>query len=144
LWAGGAAVQPSGHIERSDIAGMRAYADELQGRFQRLTTEGPEIHQRARAVQVTEKSPDGFISVTVGARGELIRLDLDPRIYRRPDSRQLADAITDTIKAAGAKAQEQVLDLFEPLVPREEMQLHMDGNLEGVLERMAGQMLGKG
>jgi len=137
-------VQPSGHIERSDIAGMRAYADELQGRFQRLTTEGPEIHQRARAVQVTEKSPDGFISVTVGARGELIRLDLDPRIYRRPDSRQLADAITDTIKAAGAKAQEQVLDLFEPLIPREELQLHMDGNLEGVLERMAGQMLGKG
>ena len=137
-------MQPSGHIERSDIAGMRAYADELQGRFQRLTTEGPEIHQRARAVQVTEKSPDGFISVTVGARGELIRLDLDPRIYRRPDSRQLADAITDTIKAAGAKAQEQVLDLFEPLIPREELQLHMDGNLEGVLERMAGQMLGKG
>ena len=123
---------------------MRASVDELQGRFQRLTTEGPEIHQRARAVQVTEKSPDGFISVTVGARGELIRLDLDPRIYRRPDSRQLADAITDTIKAAGAKAQEQVLDLFEPLIPREELQLHMDGNLEGVLERMAGQMLGKG
>ncbi len=137
-------MQPSGHIERSDIAGMRAYADELQGRFQKLTTEGPEIHQRARAVQVTEKSPDGFISVTVGARGELIRLDLDPRIYRRPDSRQLADAITDTIKAAGAKAQEQVLDLFEPLIPREELQLHMDGNLEGVLERMVGQMLGKG
>ncbi|MDQ4038113.1 MAG: YbaB/EbfC family nucleoid-associated protein [Actinomycetota bacterium] len=137
-------MQPSGHIDRSDIAGMRAYADELQGRLQKLTTEGPEIHHRARAVQVTEKSPDGFISVTVGARGELIRLDLDPRIYRRPDSRQLADEITNAIKAAGAKAQEQVLDLFEPLIPREELQLHMDGDLEGVLERMAGQMLGKG
>jgi len=137
-------VEPTGREERSDLAGMRAYAEELKGRFEKLTTEGPKLQERARAVQVTEKSPDGLISATVGSRGELIRLDLDPRIYRQPDSRELADTITDTIKAAGVKAQEQVLEVFEPLVPREEMQLHMDGNVEGVLERMSDQMLGKG
>jgi DNA-binding protein YbaB len=126
------------------VAGLRAYAEELQGRFQKLTTEGPKLQEQARAVQVTEKSQDGLISATVGARGELIRLDLDPRIYRRPDSRELADTITDTIKAAGVKAQERVLEVFEPLIPREEMQQHMDGDLEGVLERMSNQMLGKG
>lgn len=137
-------MEPTGREERSDVAGMRAYAEELKGRFEKLTTEGPKLQERARAVQVTEKSPDGLISATVGSRGELIRLDLDPRIYRQPDSRELADTITDTIKAAGVKAQEQVLEVFEPLVPREEMQLHMDGNVEGVLERMSDQMLGKG
>lgn len=137
-------MQPSDPLERPDVAGMRAYAEELQSRFQRLTTEGPALQARARAVQVTEKSPDGLVSATVGSRGELIRLDLDPRIYRRPDSRELADSITETIKAAGEKAQEQVLEVFEPLVPREEMQLHMDGDMEGVLERMSDQMLGKG
>jgi DNA-binding protein YbaB len=137
-------VELTGREERSDLAGMRAYAEELKGRFEKLTTEGPKLQERARAVQVTEKSPDGLISATVGSRGELIRLDLDPRIYRQPDSRELADTITDTIKAAGVKAQEQVLEVFEPLVPREEMQLHMDGNVEGVLERMSDQMLGKG
>lgn len=137
-------MQPMGSSEHSELAGMRAYAEELQSRFQRLTTEGPALHERARAVQVTEKSPDGLISATVGARGELIRLDLDPRIYRHPDSRELADTITETIKAAGESAQEQVLELFEPLIPREEFQLHMDGDLEGVLERMSDQMLGKG
>jgi len=123
---------------------MRAYAEQLQARFDKLSTEAPAIQAQARAVQVTEKSPDGLISATVGARGELIRLDLDPRIYRRPDSRELADSITDTIKAAAAKAQDTVLDLFEPLVPRNEMAEHMSGNLEDVLERMTTKMLGKG
>lgn len=137
-------MEPSGRIGSADVAGLRAYAEELQGRFEKLTTEGPKLQAQARAVQVTEKSQDGLISATVGARGELIRLDLDPRIYRRPDSRELADTITDTIKAAGVKAQERVLEVFEPLIPREEMQQHMDGDLEGVLERMSNQMLGKG
>ncbi len=137
-------MEPSHPVERSDVAGMRAYAEELQGRFEKLTTEGPKLQEQARAIQVTEKSPDGLISATVGSRGELIRLDLDPRIYRRPDSRELADTITETIKAAGVKAQDRVLEVFEPLVPREEMQLHMDGDIEGVLERMSDQMLGKG
>ncbi len=137
-------MEPVGREDRSDLAGMRAYAEELQNRFQELTTEGPKLNERARAIQVTEKSPDGLVAATVGSRGELIRLDLDPRIYRRPDSRELADTITDTIKAAGVKAQEEVLEVFEPLIPRDELQLHMDGNIEGVLERMTDQMLGKG
>jgi len=137
-------MEPVGRQDRSDLAGMRAYAEELQNRFQELTTEGPKLNERARAIQVTEKSPDGLVAATVGSRGELIRLDLDPRIYRRPDSRELADTITDTIKAAGVKAQEEVLEVFEPLIPRDELQLHMDGNIEGVLERMTDQMLGKG
>lgn len=136
-------MQP-GQVGASDVEGMRAYAEQLQARFDKLSTEAPAIQAQARAVQVTEKSPDGLISATVGARGELIRLDLDPRIYRRPDSRELADSITDTIKAAAAKAQDTVLDLFEPLVPRNEMAEHMSGNLEDVLERMTTKMLGKG
>ncbi|MDQ3734970.1 MAG: YbaB/EbfC family nucleoid-associated protein [Actinomycetota bacterium] len=137
-------MEPSHRLERSDVAGMRAYAEELQDRFQKLTTEGPKLHEQARAVQVTEKSPDGLISATVGSRGELIRLDLDPRIYRQPDSRELADTITETIKAAGLAAKERVIEVFEPLIPREELQLHMDGDIDGVLERMSDQMLGKG
>lgn len=137
-------MEPMGRADRSELAGIRAYAEELQGRFQKLATEGPELQKRARTVQVTAKSPDGLISATVGSRGELIRLDLDPRIYRHPDSRELADTITETIKAAGLKAQEEVLEVFEPLIPREELQMHIDGNMEGVLERMADQMLGKG
>jgi hypothetical protein len=47
--------------ETVDVAGMRAYADELRTTFMRLQDEGPAMHEKARAVQVTEKSPDGLI-----------------------------------------------------------------------------------
>lgn len=130
-------------VDGVDSAGMRAYAAELQERFMHMQEQAPALHAKARAVQVTEKSRDGLISATVGARGELIRLDIDPRVYRRPDSRELADAITETIHRAATKAQERVVEVFEPLIPREQMLAHIEGDLETVLEQMTTQMLGK-
>ncbi|GII60371.1 hypothetical protein Skr01_04560 [Sphaerisporangium krabiense] len=129
---------------RPDAAEMRAYADELRATFTRLHQEAPALHEKARAVQVTEKSRDGLISATVGPRGDLIRLDIDPRVYRRPDSRELADSITETVHRAAEKARERVVELFEPLIPAEQMAAHLDGDLERVLDQMAGRMLGKG
>ncbi|GGL10622.1 hypothetical protein Sme01_16030 [Sphaerisporangium melleum] len=126
-----------------DGADMRAYAEELRATFMRMQEEAPEMHEKARAVQVTEKSEDGLIAATVSARGDLVRLDIDPRIYRRPDSRLLADAITATVHRATAKARDQVIDLFAPLIPAERMKAHLDGDLEAILEHMAAQMLGK-
>lgn len=129
--------------ESPEIAGVRAQAEALRATFERMTAEAPAIHAKARALEVTEKSRDGLISVTVGARGDLVRLDIDPRIYRRPDSRALADTITETVHLAAMKAQERVIELFEPLVPADQMRMHLDGDLDGVMEQMAAQMLGK-
>ncbi|MEU4326089.1 YbaB/EbfC family nucleoid-associated protein [Nonomuraea dietziae] len=126
-----------------DVAGLQAYADELRATFMRIQDEGAELHAVAKAVQVTEKSRDGLISVTVGSRGELVRLDIDPRVYRRPDARGLADSITETVQRAAAKAQERIIEVFEPLIPSDQMRAHLDGDLEAVLARLADQMDGK-
>lgn len=126
-----------------DIAGMQAYAKELEERFWRMQEEGPKIQQRARALQVTEKSSDGFVTATVGPRGDLINLEIDPRIYRRPDARKLADTITETIKKAGTKAQEEVIELFAPIVSRETMRAHIDGDMDKITEQMQRQMRGE-
>ena len=126
--------------EAPDAAGMRAYAEELRATFMRLQEEAPALHEKARAVQVTEKSRDGLVAATVGANGDLIRLDLDPRIYRRQDARGLADAITRTVQAAAAKAQNRVVEIFAPLVPAERMRAHIDGDLDAVLDQMSRQM----
>ncbi|WP_311922928.1 YbaB/EbfC family nucleoid-associated protein [Microbispora sp. H10836] len=123
--------------QAQDAAGMRAYAEELRATFLRLQEEAPALHERARAVQVTEKSRDGLVAATVGANGELIRLDLDPRIYRRQDARGLADAITGTIHAAVAKAQERVVEIFAPIIPADQMRAHIEGDLDAVLEQMS-------
>ncbi|MFI9555016.1 YbaB/EbfC family nucleoid-associated protein [Nonomuraea endophytica] len=126
-----------------DAAGLQAYADELRTTFMRLQSEGTELHAKARALQVTEKSRDGLVNATVGSRGELIRLDLDPRIYRHPDARTLADTITETVQRAGEKVREQLLELFSPLIPAEQMQAHLDGDLETVMAQLADQMGGR-
>jgi DNA-binding protein YbaB len=138
-------MQPDSAINSlPDTAGMRAYADELEKRFHRLLEDGPKLQQRARALQVTEKSADGLITATVGVRGELIRLDIDPRIYRRPDARALADTIAETITKAGAKARQEVVDLFAALVPREQMEAQLNGDQEALTEVLHKQMRGEG
>jgi DNA-binding protein YbaB len=64
------------------------------------------VQERLEDVRVTVESDDGLIVATLGGRGELLTLDLDPRIYRTPDSRALATAITATIR----RAREQVAE----------------------------------
>ncbi|WP_084259138.1 YbaB/EbfC family nucleoid-associated protein [Microtetraspora malaysiensis] len=125
------------------VAGLRAYTEQLRTTFLRLQDEGVELHAKAKAIQVTEKSRDGLVAVTVGARGEVIRLDIDPRVYRHPDARALADAITETIQRAAATAQERIVEVFEPLIPPDQMKAHLDGDIETVMTQLADQMGGK-
>jgi len=69
------------------------------------------VQTRLTDVRVTETSDDGLVSATVGGRGELLDLDLDPRIYRTPDSRALATAITTTIRRARTEAADRAAAL---------------------------------
>lgn len=62
------------------------------------------VQERLADVRETAESDDGLIRATVGGRGEVLDLDLDPRIYREPDSRALATAITATIRRARQRA----------------------------------------
>ena len=131
-------------LGRPDTAGLAALAESLRSTVEKLATDGPRLQAEAKAVHVTETSPNGLVTVTVGARGELVRLDIDPRVFRRPDSRELADTITETVHRAAAAAQQRVLDVFEPLVPRETLQAHLDGDTDAVIGQLNDQMLGKG
>ncbi|SDF98033.1 YbaB/EbfC family nucleoid-associated protein [Klenkia brasiliensis] len=117
----------------SDTTALRAYAEQLQRQFETMVTEAPAVMARAKAVQVTEKSRDGLVTVTVGPRGDLVRLDLDPRIYRRPDSRELADTITATVQKAVSAAREAVVETFSAIVPPEQMRATLDGDLDTII-----------
>ncbi|GLY74702.1 hypothetical protein Airi02_016180 [Actinoallomurus iriomotensis] len=129
--------------EEMETAGLRIYADELRDAFMRMNAEALDLHAQGRAIQVTEKSSDGLVAATVGARGELISLDIDPRIFRRPDSRELADAIVKAVNQAASKAQEKVVEIFEPLIPADQMRAHLAGDVESVLEQMVQQIRGE-
>lgn len=68
-------------------------------------------------VRATAYSPDGLIAATVGGRGELIDLELDPRIYRETDVAALAATIAATIRDAAVDATRDAARIVESLMP---------------------------
>lgn len=125
-------------------AAAQEQADGLRADFQRMLTEGPQAAARARRITVTRRSRDGLVSVTVGPRGDLVTLDIDPRVFRRPDSRALADTIVETVQAAAAEAEQQVVETMSAVLPREAVEAQLSGDLEGYLEQMTDRMTGRG
>ncbi|HEV2088714.1 MAG TPA: YbaB/EbfC family nucleoid-associated protein [Cryptosporangiaceae bacterium] len=120
---------------------MQARVDELMEQFEKMRAGASDVMAKVKKVQVTEKSRDGLVSATVGPRGQLVRLDLDPRIYRRPDSRELADTITETVQRATAKAQEQGAALLETIIDKEQLNAHLDGDIDGILRNIDAEIL---
>ncbi|MFI9840247.1 YbaB/EbfC family nucleoid-associated protein [Nonomuraea sp. NPDC051941] len=121
---------------------LRAYTEELRDGFVHLQNESQALHDRARAVRVTERSPDGLVTVTAGTRGDLIHLDLDPRVFRRSDSQSPARLITESIHRAATRAQEEVIAIFEPLVPAAQMRAQLRGDLDAGLSQLSEHMHG--
>lgn len=58
------------------------------------------LREQVRTVTASADSDDGLITATVGGRGQLLDLRLDPRIYRASDSARLAAEITSTVREA--------------------------------------------
>jgi DNA-binding protein YbaB len=97
----------------------------------------------------TAWSDDRMIKAVVGPRGQLVELEIDPRVYRKPNSKALAASIVSTVRAAVedvvSKSQElmdqtmpQARDFIRPgAVPgvdmRQVMRAH-DGDLKKMLE----------
>ncbi|WP_163508147.1 YbaB/EbfC family nucleoid-associated protein [Fodinicola acaciae] len=67
----------------------------------------------------TAESADGLIQVTVGGRGELRSLWLDPRIYRLRDAAELAEEIRRTIASAVSAVRRRAYDLLKSGLPRD-------------------------
>lgn len=115
-----------------DVEGAKAYLESLTGQIKKLVEEGPEIAQRASQLQASATSPDGLVTATVDARGSLIELELDPRIYRRPNSVELGELIVETTRQAAATVTEQMLDEFEVLGDREQFEVMLGGDMNAV------------
>lgn len=119
---------------------MKAHVQEMLGELERLQSNAGELQQKVRELKVTVTSDDGFVKATVGPQGHLEELELNPRIYRRPDSTELAQTITDTIKRATAEVQEKVVQIYKPFIPEADVRAHMTGDHEGVVSRMEGRL----
>jgi DNA-binding protein YbaB len=135
-------VTASGH-DFPENERLRAYSEELQGQVQKVIEQGADVQRQIAAVQATAKSDDGLVEITVDARGQLVNLRLDPAIYRRPNTRELAESITETMHAAVADATKKAHDIAATVVPRESLEVHASGNVEAIVDSMTNRIFGR-
>ncbi|PWV74849.1 hypothetical protein SAMN05421630_1084 [Prauserella marina] len=93
-------VSPEGQLPRNielpDLSALDSVMDDLNRSMERL----PEIQAEMMSLTAEEWSDDELIRVVVGPRGQLVELELDPRVYREPDAAKLSESIMDTVTAA--------------------------------------------
>lgn len=125
-----------------DARGLQAQAEELMAQFQKLRSGASELQEQLQKVQAKATSQDKYVTATVGPRGQLISLELDPRIYRNPNSAALAASITETIQRATAVAADKVAELCKPFMPEKEVRAHLNQDLDGMFQRLDSQLPG--
>ncbi|GAA1786869.1 YbaB/EbfC family nucleoid-associated protein [Planosporangium flavigriseum] len=101
-----------------------------------------ELQQRLARLQVSASSDDGTVTAVVGPRGHLVRLELDPRIYREPDAVVLASRITETVQRATAKAASETSALLADYLPGDSaaMSIIRNNDFGAVLKRHDGEL----
>jgi DNA-binding protein YbaB len=78
-----------------------------------------DTQRRVLQIRGEARSDDRLIKVVVGPRGQLIDLELDPRVFRNPDSKALAAAILATCRAAVEDSQRKSRELRDDLLPKD-------------------------
>ncbi|GAA1790840.1 hypothetical protein GCM10009682_11060 [Luedemannella flava] len=92
----------------------------LRGMFADLDKAVAGMEERQRKVfQITGTawSDDRLIKVVVGPRGQLTELEIDPRVYRTPNSKALAASILATVRRAVEDAMRQTTEVLDEGLP---------------------------
>ncbi|HEY2793592.1 MAG TPA: YbaB/EbfC family nucleoid-associated protein [Micromonosporaceae bacterium] len=74
--------------------------ESMIGDLRRSISSIGDVQRRLMHVTGTAWSEDRLVKAVVGPRGQLIELEIDPRVYRTPNSKALAATIVATVHAA--------------------------------------------
>lgn len=85
--------------------------------LEELERDAKALQRALENVRVTGESADGSVIATVGGRGELLELSLDPRIYRTQDCEGLAADILAAVRAGAEQARREVFKAARKLLP---------------------------
>jgi hypothetical protein len=76
-----------------------------------------EKHRKIMKITGVGWSDDRMIKAVVGPRGQLVDIEIDPRIYRKPNSKALSAAILAAVRVAIADVNSQTLEMLDRDVP---------------------------
>ncbi|WP_238007521.1 YbaB/EbfC family nucleoid-associated protein [Dactylosporangium sp. AC04546] len=109
---------------------------ELYAQHKKMAEDIRAMRDHMARIRATAESDDGLITATVGAAHELIELQLDPRIYRTPDSTALAKAIVATVHRAMELAQEEGFAIVRRYLPEEATSESADLRFDPLLNKL--------
>lgn len=87
--------------------------DQLQKAAENL----PKTHERMRSLTGEAWSDDGMVKAVVGPRGQLVDLEIDPRVFRQPDAEALRSRILGAAAAAAREVGEQAREIMDAQLP---------------------------
>jgi len=87
------------------------------GDLRRATAGIPDMQRQMLKVTGTAWSDDRLIKAVVGPRGHLLELDIDPRVFRKPNSKALAAMIVATVRRAVEDATQQTKAILDDGLP---------------------------
>jgi DNA-binding protein YbaB len=102
-------------MERPQWSAIRGVIDDLQQTIENAA----QTRQQIMEITGTAWSEDRLIKAVVGPRGQLIELEIDPRVYRTPNSKALAASIMSTVRAAVEDANKQTKEIVEKVMPKD-------------------------
>lgn len=102
-------------MEMPPLSALQSAVEELH----RTLADAKQTQREIFEVTGTAWSEDRFVKAVVGPRGQLVELELDPRIYRRPNSTALAATIVATVRAAADQAIAKTQEILDRKLPAE-------------------------
>jgi DNA-binding protein YbaB len=110
--------------------------DEVRGtlaEYERMAEQVRAMRDGIENVRATNHSDDGLVTAVVGGQGELLELELDPRIFRDQDAPGLAASILATVSGAAEEAEREAVRFAERLIPARERRQGVDPTFDPVL-----------
>jgi len=101
-------------MERPDPSAMLSLVQDLNKTLSNVA----DTQRKMLAVTGTAWSDDRMIKAVVGPRGQLIDLEIDPRVYRKPNSKALAATILSTVRAAVEQAVTKTQEIVDESMPQ--------------------------
>lgn len=102
-------------MERPQLSALRTMLDDLRNTLDNAV----ETQRKIFEVTGTAWSDDRMIKAVVGPRGQLIELEIDPRVYRKPNSKALAASIVATVRMAVEEAVSRTQEILDQSMPRD-------------------------
>ncbi|WP_033339670.1 YbaB/EbfC family nucleoid-associated protein [Catenuloplanes japonicus] len=105
------------HANRDANAALKARFADVYGQYERLRDGMGEMQTRLAELTISATDEEELIRATVGPRGQLTSLEIEPRAYRVYEAHELAEQITKVVAEAAASATDAVQEVMGDYLP---------------------------